>query len=106
MNMSGKFRSLGGLTVSVPENVLFQKLGDSDDEIVLLDMDSGGYYGLNEVGSRIWVLLQEGYTPSEALNALVQEYEVSEEQLRNDMEQFLIALHTRGLIQSHEKDTN
>ena len=76
MNMRGKFKSLDGLTVSVPENVLFQKLADSEDEIVLLDLDSGGYYGLNQIGSRIWCLLQEGNTPSEALDVLIQQYEV------------------------------
>ena len=41
--------------VTIPETVLFR---DLDGEAVLLDTVSGRYFGLNEVGTRMWALLQ------------------------------------------------
>jgi hypothetical protein len=89
-------------TVSIPENVLFQQIGDRESEIVLLDVQSGGYFGLNEVGAGIWSLMREGETIGSIFASLLQEYEVDEERLRGDLVQFLTELHSRGLIEIHE----
>ena len=45
---------LENLATAVPKDVLFQDLGE---EVVLLEVESGQYYGLNEVGARMWSLL-------------------------------------------------
>lgn len=89
-------------TVSIPENVLFQQIGDKENEIVLLDVQNGGYFGLNEVGASIWSLIREGKTIGSILAALLQEYDVDEEHLRSDLVQYLSELHSRGLIEIHE----
>jgi hypothetical protein len=89
-------------TVSIPENVLFQQLGDKENEIVLLDVQNGGYFGLNEVGASIWSLIRGGKTIGSILAALLQEYDVDEEHLRSDLVQYLSELHSRGLIEIHE----
>ena len=39
----------------IPEDVVHRMVGD---EAVLLQLDSGVYYGLDPVGSRIWELLE------------------------------------------------
>ena len=93
---------LDDLSLSVPENVLFQGV---EDEMVLLDMESGQYFGLNEVGARIWSLLQEGLTFSAFLGTLLKEYDVSEEQMRSDIQKFLDHLLTLSLVGVHENDT-
>ena len=93
---------LDDLSLSVPENVLSQGV---EDEMVLLDLESGQYFGLNEVGARIWSLFQEGLTGSAVLGALLQEYDVSEEQLSSDIQKFLDHLLSLRLVAVHENHT-
>ena len=93
---------LENVTITLPQRVLFQTV---DGGVVLLDIESGEYYGLNEVGSRIWALLQEERSPIEILSTLRSEYGVPEEILRSDIQQFLHHLQTNGIIQIHEHDS-
>ena len=81
--------------IIVENNVLFQEIGG---EVVLLDIESGEYYGLNEVGSRIWTLIQEGQGASGILSTMLKEYDVSEKLLASDIEQFLFKLQAKGII--------
>jgi len=90
--------SLEKLEVAFPDHVLGEEV---EGEFVLLDLQGGGYYGLNEVGSRIWSLLQEGKTVKEVLEALLEEYDVSEERLKSDLVGFLTELQSRGLVEVH-----
>ena len=90
------------VTIALPQRLLFQTV---EGGVVLLDIDSGEYYGLNEVGSRIWTLLQEERSPIEILSALQIEYSVPEETLRSDFQRFLQHLQTNGLIQINEHDS-
>jgi hypothetical protein len=53
------------------EHVLFRQL---DDEAVLLDLKSGTYFGLNDVGARAWQLILEHGRLSLVLEVLQQEY--------------------------------
>jgi hypothetical protein len=89
-------------TLSIPENVLFQQIGDGESEIVLLDLQNGGYFGLSEVGASIWSLIPESRNVGAILGALVREYDVEESRLRLDLAEFLTELHRRGLIEIHE----
>jgi hypothetical protein len=68
--------------IRIPEDVLFR---DLDGEAVLLSLVSGKYYGLDETGTRMWNLLAEHGRVDAAYRALLEEYEVSEDQLRHDL---------------------
>lgn len=81
--------------ITVGNSVLFQEVGG---EVVLLDIESGEYYGLNEVGSRIWTLIQEERTESGILSTMLKEYDVSEFVLASDIKQFLTKLQAKGII--------
>lgn len=69
------------------------------DEVVLLHLDSGIYYGLKEVGFRIWEMLQEPVLVSAILERLQEDYEVSRETGREDVLAFLADLESRGLLE-------
>ena len=71
---------------------------DLGGESVLLDPVSGRYFGLNEVGTRIFELLSEPRSVSELVDILVQEYEVSPARLKADVEQFVGEMMSRGLV--------
>ncbi len=68
--------------VTVPESVLFR---DLDGEAVLLETGSGRYYGLDEVGTRMWSLLQLHGEIEAVCRALLAEYDVPEDRLREDL---------------------
>ncbi len=88
------------LSIAVPKGVLFQDLGE---DVVLLEIQSGQYYGLNAVGARMWSLLQQGQSVSQVLSTLHEEYEASEERLGADLKQFLNQLQSKGLIEVYER---
>jgi hypothetical protein len=66
--------------------------------MVLLDSRSGHYYGLDEVGSRIWHLAEAGFAPSSIAEKLAQEYDAPPDLLQQDVEEFITELkHSRLL---------
>lgn len=72
--------------VNFPDTVFAQEV---DGEMVLLDMDSENYFGLDAVASDIWKLLQEGKTLQETEETLLEMYDVEPEQLRSDLKAFV-----------------
>lgn len=86
---------LSELRVRQAEDVLFQ---DLDGELVLLSTKTGEYYGLNDVGTRIWILLQEGWELPAIVKSLQARYEVRIDQLLTDVRKFLTDLEASGLI--------
>lgn len=71
--------------LTVAPDVMFRHL---DDEAVLLDLKSGTYFGLNDVGARAWQLILEHGRLSRVLDALLQEYDAD----RGAVERDLLAL--------------
>jgi hypothetical protein len=85
------------IRVAIPETVLFR---DLEGEAVLLATDSGKYFGLNEVGTRMWSLLRLHGDVEQVCQTLLAEFDVPEESLRQDVVQFIGTLADRGLIKS------
>jgi len=79
-----------------PESVLFR---DLNGEAVLLNLDSETYFGLDEVGTRMWQVLTSQPTIQAALDDLCAEFEVDPEQLRRDLEELLDQLVAHRLIE-------
>jgi hypothetical protein len=75
-----------------------------DDEAVALDLDAGQYYGLNAVGTRIWQLLSEGRSVPSICDTLVEEYDVTPDAVRPDVEAFIGELLANGLLVNGGKD--
>jgi hypothetical protein len=76
-----------------------QVSSDLAGEAVILDFKSGVYYGLNEVGARIWNLIQQPKTVSEIRDAIVAEYEIEPELCDRDLKALLQQLEASGLIE-------
>lgn len=83
-------------TFKIPDNVLFQEV---DGEAVLLSLDEGCYYGLDELGTRIWKLIDQDLDRAQVVAAIVEEYDVEPDQARRDLDAFLSDLEQSGLIQ-------
>lgn len=87
------------MRVKVNQDVLFRDLGG---EAVILNLHSGKYYGLDEVGTRMWSLLIEHGQVEQAYAALLAEYDVGEERLQQDLLHFVEELVSHGLVQIDE----
>ncbi len=81
--------------ITVLESVLFR---DLDGEAVLLETGSGRYYGLDEVGTHMWSLLHLHGEIEAVCRALLAEYDVPEDRLREDLGRFVETLAARGLL--------
>ena len=72
---------------------------DLSDEATILCLKNGKYYGLSQVGARIWELLAEKKTVQEVHSTLVQEYEVDAQECRRDLLNILQELNAEGLVE-------
>jgi hypothetical protein len=86
--------------VSIPKEVLFH---DLDGEAVLLNMQSGKYFGLDSIGTRVWNLLVEHGSLSVAYQTVLEEYDVDADRLRSDLLALVDQLALNGLIQLDER---
>ncbi|MFA6449417.1 MAG: PqqD family protein [bacterium] len=69
-----------------------------EGETVLLDLKSGVYYSLNEVGSEIWRLLADKATEEELVDAITAKYEVAKDEAARDVSELIKDLSGEGLI--------
>lgn len=82
-------------TVKVCSEVMAREVGD---EIVLLHLASGTYFGLDPVGARMWQLIGDGNSVGAIYETLLDEYEVAPSELMQDMSRMLDELQARALV--------
>lgn len=71
-------------------------------ELVVLNLRDGVYYGLEDVGARIWRLLQEPVTVAAICDVIVSEYDVEPMCCEQDTRALLGELAARGLVEVRE----
>jgi hypothetical protein len=76
-----------------------QVSSDLAGESVILNLKSGTYFGLNEVGSTIWSLIQEPKSVGEICQTILQEYDVELQTCERDVQALLNDLLTAQLIE-------
>ena len=81
--------------ITISPDVLFQEVSG---ELVLLDLSSESYFGLDAIGARIWGLLESGASVGNVLDTLMEEYEVERGTLEADLGELLDKLAEAGLI--------
>jgi len=76
-----------------------QVSADVDGEVVVLSIDNGRYYSMDEVGSRIWALVERPISVTALIDLLLGEFEVEREICQEEVLAFLRELHADGLVQ-------
>lgn len=71
---------------------------DLDGEKVMMNLDKGEYFMMNEVGSRIWEIINESINVKGIIETLRSEYEVDEETCKDTVIEFLGRLNDAELI--------
>ena len=79
-----------------------QVSADLAGEVVILNLDSGKYFGLDGVGARIWNLIQAPRTVDELLEILLSETEVESERCEHELLTLLTGLAAEGLVEIKE----
>jgi hypothetical protein len=81
--------------VRIQDDVLFQEL---QGEAVLLNLKTGVYLGLNQIGTRIWQLLQEDGSLGRVMEVMLREYDVAQEKLAQDLLDLVGQMEKQGLL--------
>ena len=71
---------------------------DLDGEKVMMNLEKGEYFMMNEVGSRIWEIISEPVNVKGIIETLRSEYEVDEETCKDTVMEFLGRLNNAELI--------
>lgn len=86
-----------GLRLIPTERVLATR---AQDEVVLLHLDDGSYYSLDEVGSSVWALCDGTRTLSDVAAAICDEYEAPRQAVELDVSEFAGELVAAGLVRA------
>ena len=70
-----------------------------DDQTVMMDIERGSYFGLNQTGTTIWSLLAEPIAIGDLCDHLTPRFDVPREQCEQQVIAFLANLRDRGLVQ-------
>ncbi len=84
------------MKIYVPDYIMCREI---DGEGVVLNLKTGYYFGLNEVGTRMWAHLTRFDSLEKALDSLMGEYEVSRERIEQDLLDFIEDLKGNGLVE-------
>lgn len=72
---------------------------DLGHETVIFNTRYEKYYGLNDVGTRVWTLIQQPRTFAEIVRIVTQEYEVEPARFERDLTKLLQDLEAAHLIE-------
>ena len=72
---------------------------DMGEEVILLHLDNGLYFGLGNIGARVWKLLQKPVKVQEIEAALLQEYDVDPERCHSEVIDLVADLVGQGLVE-------
>ena len=85
---------------SIPDDVVSREL---DGELVVTSLSMGGFLRLDDVGRKIWTLLEQGQNLDSIVATLTGEFDVDMAACRSDVEAFLDDLAERGLLNWRRK---
>nr|UXE44901.1 hypothetical protein Hi04_10k_c3883_00010 [uncultured bacterium] len=69
-----------------------------DGELVILDMERGEYFALDEIGARYWAAIESDSSEEALLDEIVSEYDVTREQASADLRALRDELLERRLV--------
>jgi hypothetical protein len=80
--------------VSVSDDAVFREL---EGESVVLNLETGMYYGLDEVGTRAWRAIEPKGALRQALDCVLQDFETERAAAEADLLELASALVDKGL---------
>lgn len=99
MDSALEWDSVSAYRAVVPHRVVHRTLAS---ETVLLNIQTGHYYGMDETGGRFFEVLQGATSLASAVDSLAREFDAPVEQIRQDMLRYCSELLGHGLIELQE----
>ncbi len=83
-------------TVKRSDEIMHSDLGD---QVVMMDVDAGAYFGLNAVGARIWAMAGEAVALTEVVDRLTEEFDVERAECEEAVAAFADDMVAQGIFQ-------
>lgn len=80
---------------SISKNVLSKTVGDEE---VLVDLNSGTYFGLNPVGTHIWSLIKSGLSQEQIVLSLCENYSADPKEISSDVHELIHLLKEKNFV--------
>jgi hypothetical protein len=90
-----RWEDMHGMRMVIPAMVVHRSFAA---ETVLLNVETGYYHGLDQIGGTFFEVMRQSPTLAEAAVALAAEYEQPVERIHQDLAAFCVELRDRGLI--------
>ena len=71
---------------------------DVDEEIVIMSIAKGHYFGLDDIASDIWRRIERGCSLPELLDGLARDYDAPRETMEKDVTLLLWRMAEQGLV--------
>jgi hypothetical protein len=84
------------MRVKINDGVIWRELGE---DVVILSVETGVYFGLDGPGGRIWRELVEHGSLKKTFASLKQQFDVEPDELRHDLDDLVNQLVEKGLVQ-------
>ncbi len=85
----------------ISNNAIRQQVGD---ESVILNLDNGHYYGLDEIGSRMLDLIEQHGRVDAVVNVMVDEYDAEAAKITADLHELLGELKEQGIVRCESQN--
>jgi hypothetical protein len=79
----------------ISKDVLSKTVGEEE---VLVDLNTGTYFGLNPVGTQIWSLIKAGRSQNQMIIELSETYLVDPQEIQTDVAEFLKQLKEKNFV--------
>jgi hypothetical protein len=75
---------------------------DIDGETVMMSIENGEYYGLDDIGSLIWKLIEKPINVSDLIDTLLERFDVDRKTCERDVLVFLNGFNEDRILQVRE----
>jgi len=82
--------------VRIPDFIKFQRV---DTEMAIVNVDTGAYFGLDEVGTRAWELIGEDGRLHAVAERMLAEFDTEPQRLETDLLRLVDDLLAQGLVE-------
>ena len=72
-------------------------------ETAVLNVRSGDYYGLDEVGASVWRMMSQPHTVAEIIREITSEYDVDSARCEGDLLSLIGKLAAHGLVEIDDR---
>jgi hypothetical protein len=73
-------------------------LEEIEDEVVILDLKSNSYFGLNPVARLVWKGIDDGKPVAEIIESIAEQFDVERHEVADDVRGFLGDALSNGLV--------